>query len=175
MIAMMLDWNDISPGKLRKLCERLSDGQIAEMYDIPVGKVRYKRKKFGLMRTAARARPGSGESNSKIMRGFNDSARRLLTENPDIDMLAKATAQYVFRSGVVEDIHAEGKLSDADMKALNIFFSNRLAGILTKVFAGEWLQILLLFEFYKALAAGWDKVEPDVREFEMLFEQYTMK
>jgi hypothetical protein len=106
------------------------------------------------------------------MRFFNDFARRALLENPDINVLAKAIAQYTFRSGVVENMHGEGKLSDADMKELNIFFSNRMAGILVKAFAGEWLQILLLFDFYRTLAAGWDRVEPDVREFELSFEMY---
>ncbi|MDR2088825.1 MAG: hypothetical protein LBP73_05680 [Clostridiales Family XIII bacterium] len=166
----MLDWDAISPAELRELNERMSDGRIAEMYGVSVGKVRYKRKKFGITpmdRLWADLRVRKGET----MRHFNDFAKRMLLEKPDVDMLAKAITQYAFRSGVVESMHGEGKLSDADMKELNIFFANRMAGILVKAFAGEWLQVLLLFDFYKAFAADWDAVEPDVREFELELER----
>jgi succinate dehydrogenase flavin-adding protein (antitoxin of CptAB toxin-antitoxin module) len=166
----MLDWNAITPQELRDLNEKLSDSRIAEMYGVSVGRVRYKRRKFGItwmdrLRTQFYAR------DADVMQKFNDSARKALLENPDVDMLAKAITQYAFRSGVVENMHVEGKLTDADMKELNIFFSNRIAGILVKAFADEWLQILFLFDFYKTLAADWDKVEPDVKEFEMGFAQ----
>ncbi|MDR2771029.1 MAG: hypothetical protein LBB57_03220 [Clostridiales Family XIII bacterium] len=161
----MLDWNAISPEELQELYGKMSDKQIAEMYDVSVGKVRYKRKKFGIAlldRIWASMHAQDGEA----LQPFNELARRMLLEKPDIDMLAKAITQYAFRSGVVERMHGEGKLSDADMKELNIFFANRMGGILVKVFAGEWLQILLLFDFYKTLTANWDPVAPDVREFE---------
>jgi hypothetical protein len=167
----MLDWDAISPQKLRDLNEKFSDKRIAEMYGVSVGKVRYKRKKFGIT-LKNRIWENIRSQDTATMQPFNDFARNALFENRDIDMLAKAVTQYAFRSGVVEDMHGDGKLSDADMKELNIFFSNRIAGILVKAFAGEWLQILLLFDFYKMLSADWDKVEPDVKEFDMLFEVY---
>jgi hypothetical protein len=167
----MLDWNAITPEELRELNARMSDSRIAEMYNVSVGRVRYKRKKFGIT-LMDRFRADLHAPTGETMRPFNDVARRMLLEAPDVDMLAKAITQYAFRSGVVEDMHGEGKLSDADMKELNIFFANRVAGILVKAFAGEWLQILLLFDFYKMLAADWDAVEPDVREFEFEIGQY---
>jgi hypothetical protein len=166
----MLDWNAITPDELRSLNAKMSDGQIAEMYNVSVGRVRYKRKKFGIT-LVDRIWADLRAQNSETMLPFNDFARRVLLENPDIDMLAKAITQYAFRSGVVENMHGDGKLSDADMKELNIFFANRVAGILVKIFAGEWMQVLLLFDFYKTLAADWNAVEPDVREFELEFER----
>ncbi|MDR1245668.1 MAG: hypothetical protein LBK57_01405 [Clostridiales Family XIII bacterium] len=170
MIAL-LDWDTISPQTLRELNKEFPDSRIAEMYNVSVGKVRYKRKKFGIALKAG-IWDNLRSQDSATMQPFNDFARNALLENQNIDALAKAITQYAFRSGVVEDMHSDGKLSDADMKALNIFFSNRVAGILAKAFAGEWLQILLLFDFYKTLSAGWDRVEPDVKEFDMLFERY---
>jgi hypothetical protein len=166
----MLDWNAITPEELRELNEKMSDSRIAEMYKVSVGKVRYKRKKFGIS-LMDRIWADLRAKNNETLLTLNGSALRMLLENPDIDMLAKAITQYAFRSGVVENMHGAGKLSDADMKELNIFFANRVAGILVKVFAGEWMQILLLFDFYKTLAADWDAVEPDVREFELEFER----
>ncbi|MDR1572692.1 MAG: hypothetical protein LBS24_00070 [Clostridiales Family XIII bacterium] len=162
----MLDWNAITPHELRELNEKFSDSRIAEMYKVSVGQVRYKRKKFGIKWTDRFQTP-LYMAEVGLMRSFNDSARKALLENPDVDMLAKAITQYAFRSGVVENMHGAGKLTDADMKELNIFFSNRVAGILVKAFAGEWMQILFLFDFYKTLAAEWDRVEPDTEEFEM--------
>ncbi|MDR2295200.1 MAG: hypothetical protein LBD95_00220 [Clostridiales Family XIII bacterium] len=170
----MLDWNAITPEELRRLNAKMSDSRIAEMYNVSVGRVRYKRKKFKITQ-ADRIWTELCAQNSETMRVFNDFARSALLEQPDIDVLAKAITQYAFRSGVVESMHGEGKLSDADMKELNIFFANRVAGILVKVFADEWLQILLLFDFYKTLAAGWNKVEPDVREFEAALERYLRR
>ncbi|MDR2356168.1 MAG: hypothetical protein LBE16_08240 [Clostridiales Family XIII bacterium] len=161
----MSDWNAISPEELQELYERMSDKQIAEMYGVSVGKVRYKRKKFNVA-LMDRTWADLHAQGDKKTQTFNDLARRTLLERPDIDALAKAITQYAFRSGIVEGMHGEGKLSDADMKELNIFFANRVAGLLVKIFAGEWMQILLLFDFYKRLAADWDPVEPDVGEFE---------
>jgi hypothetical protein len=170
----MLDWNAITPEELRELNEKLSDSRIAEMYRVSVGQVRYKRKKFGIKWTD-RFQTLLYATEDDMLRGFNDYARKIILENPDVDMLAKAITQYAFRSGVVENMHGDGKLSDADMKELNIFFSNRVAGILVKAFSGEWLQILFLFDFYKTLAADWDEVEPDVKEFEMSFARYMRR
>jgi hypothetical protein len=170
----MLDWNAISPQELRELNEKFSDSRIAEMYSVSVGQVRYKRKKFGIKWTD-RFRSHLYMTEADMLQSLNDFARKTLLENPDVDMLAKAITQYAFRSGVVEDMHGDGKLTDADMKELNIFFSNRVAGILVKAFANEWLQILFLFEFYKTLAADWDRVEPDTKEFEIDFARYMQR
>jgi hypothetical protein len=170
----MFDWNAIGPQELRELNEKFSDSRIAEMYNVSVGKVRYKRKKFGI-NLKNHIWKSLCSHDAEAMLPFNDFARNAMLKDPDIDMLAKAITQYAFRSGVVEGMHAEGKLTDADMKELNIFFSNRVAGILAKVFAGEWLQIMLLFNFYKALSVDWDSVEPDVREFEIEFARYMQK
>jgi hypothetical protein len=167
----MLDWNAITPEELRDLNAKMSDSRIAEMYDVTVGKVRYKRKKFGI-NLMDRLWAGLNAKEGEAALPFNEIAGRMLLEKSNVDMMAKAITQYAFRSGVVENMHGEGKLDDADMKELNVFFANRMAGILVKAFDGEWLQILLLFEFYKTLAADWDAVEPDVKEFELEFERH---
>jgi hypothetical protein len=167
----MLDWNAITPEELRELNAKMSDSRIAEMYNVSIGKVRYKRKKFGI-NLLDRVWADLRSQTSEMMSPFNDLAKRTLLEKPDVDMLAKAITQYAFRSGVVENMHGAGKLSDADMKELNVFFSNRIAGILVKALAGEWLQLLLLFDFYMTLAIDWDAVEPDVGEFEAALERH---
>ncbi|MDR2131777.1 MAG: hypothetical protein LBP30_00310 [Clostridiales Family XIII bacterium] len=166
----MLDWDAITPEELRELNKKMSDARIAEMYNVSVGKVKYKRKKMGIS-LMGRIWEDLRAQNGETMLPFNAFAKRMLLENPDVDMLAKAITQYAFRSGVVENMHGEGKLSDADMKELNVFFANRMAGILVKAFAGEWMQIWMLFDFYKTLAADWDAAVPDVREFELEFER----
>jgi hypothetical protein len=168
----MLDWNMIGSQELRELYGKFSDSRIAEMYNVSVGQVRYKRKKFGIT-LKSRIFEQLLAHDAETMQPFNDFARSALLEDPDIDMLAKAITQYAFRSGVVEDMHSEGKLTDADMKELNIFFANRMAGILVKVFAGEWLQISALADFYSTLSADWDRVEPDVKEFEPALAWYV--
>ena len=65
-----------------------------------------------------------------------------------IDMLSKAITQFAFRSGPVEELHANNQLSQKDMKALNKFMVNRIAGLLTVSSKGDIANVLKVLTFY---------------------------
>jgi hypothetical protein len=82
-----------------------------------------------------------------------------------IDMLSKAITQFAFRSGPVEDMHARNKLTQNDMKALNKYMVNRIAGLLTTISKGDIANILKVLTFYVSLSSHWDSCKPDTKEF----------
>lgn len=47
--------------------------------------------------------------------------KELFFENVDVDLFARFVVHYCFRNGQLEDMHAQGKLSQEDMKTLNKF------------------------------------------------------
>ena len=82
-----------------------------------------------------------------------------------IDMLSKGITQYAFRSGPVEEMHSRGKLTQKDMKTLNKYMVNRIAGLLTTISKGDIANILKVLTFYVSLSSDWDSCKPDTKEF----------
>lgn len=68
-------------------------------------------------------------------------------------------------------MHAAGKLDQEDMKTLNKYMVNRIAGILSAVEAGEWLKLELLYAYYQYFGGSWDEAEPDKQEMEQVYQK----
>lgn len=66
--------------------------------------------------------------------------------------LAKAIAHFMFRE-IVEDIHADGKITDDEMMSLNKEACNR-ADFLVKVLSDK--DTMLAFEIESAMCTGWE-------------------
>jgi hypothetical protein len=82
-----------------------------------------------------------------------------------IDMISKGITQYAFRSGPIEEMHARSKLTQKDMKTLNKFMANRIAGLLTTISNGDISNVLKVLTFYASLSSDWDSCKPDSEEF----------
>lgn len=83
-----------------------------------------------------------------------------------IDMLSKAITQFAFRSGPIEEMHSiDKKLTQKDMKTLNKFMANRIAGLLTTISKGDISNVLKVLTFYASLSSDWDTCKPDIEEF----------
>ena len=82
-----------------------------------------------------------------------------------IDMISKGITQFAFRSGPAEEMHSRGKLTQKDMKTLNKFMANRIAGLLTTISNGDILNVLKVLTFYASLSSDWDSCKPDSEEF----------
>ena len=82
-----------------------------------------------------------------------------------IDMLSKGITQFAFRSGPVEEMYAENKLTQNDMEFLNKFTTNCIAGLLQTIFNGDVAKVLKVLTFYASLSFDWDSVKPDTEEF----------
>lgn len=166
-------WEDVTKETLMELAyeRNLSDRRIAEIYGVTVGKVRYKRNKFGVTlrnKMYEELLLQSGDFYDDL----NSKAKNELLKPRNIDGIAKALTHYAFRSGPVEDMHDAGKLTQEDMKILNKFMVNRLAGILSAVHDENWLQLVSLFAFYDTFSINWDSAEPDTKELELAFREY---
>ena len=66
-------------------------------------------------------------------------------------------------------MHAEGRLTDEDMKILNQFMVNRLAGLLQKALDGAWEEIADVLDRYITFSRGWDSAIPVMTEFKEKF------
>ena len=160
--------HEISEKILKKLyfSDDLNDREIAEKYDISIGKVRYLRKKYHIQYNdkVVYRFLNSNSDNKKRM----DEVSFIEINNPDyIDVYAKAITNYLFRSGPIEDMHSVGQLSQKDMKMLNKYTVNKAATLLDLVFKGEWLRIYSAFQFHKLFGSDWDPSEIDYDEFDL--------
>lgn len=97
-----------------------------------------------------------------------DSKKRLLKKE-NIDKISKAITQFIFINGPIKDIYSEEKISQNDMKILNKFMVNRIAGLLTAIGDNSWLKLELLLHYYKIYGSDCDEAEPDMEELDFIF------
>lgn len=166
----MEKWKDITEETLRDLYydRNLSDSSIAELYGVTRGQVRYKRHKFRIT-FRNKIYDTFVSQNSELFNHLNNDSKTRLLQVENIDGIAKALTHYAFRNGPVEDMHADGKLTQEDMKILNKYMVNRLAGILSAIHEERWLQLELLYGFLQNYGADWDKAEPDTEELDLVW------
>lgn len=162
---MELSWNDITEEKLKHLFydENLSDRQIAELFGVTKGKVAYKRNKFGIS-IKNKVYEEFVEQNVELFEKLNFDSKKRLLKQENIDAISKAITHFVFRNGPIEDMHTNNQLSQSDMKILNKYMVNRIAGLLTAIADNNWLQLELLLSYYRWFGTDWDKAEPDMEE-----------
>ena len=89
-------------------------------------------------------------------------------ENPDLqDLKAKALAYYLFRE-IMEDVHAKYKISDDEMKEMNIKAANRAKLFLEGIMNDKWLT--LAFTIEASMCTGWNRAEiseSEIKDFEL--------
>lgn len=105
---------------------------------------------------------------------MNSNSKERLVKRENIDSIVKAIAHFAFRNGPVEDMHSNNQLSENDMKILNKYMVDRITGLLTAIADKNWLQLELLWTYYKAFGTDWDKVEPDMTEIYSVFNYKTI-
>lgn len=168
-----LEWNDITKEELEDLFEEVPDSMIAELYDVTKSQVTTKRKKWDIKQInyAIRDFLNASDSNKALFELLNQESKKRLVKEDNIDTISIALTHYLFRNGPVEDMHSDGKLSQEDMKTLNKFMVNRIAGLLTTINKGEWTKLELLLNFYRLFGSNWDKPVADTDEIDMLFSK----
>ena len=168
---MNVSWNDVTEEDLMRLyyVENLSDSQIAALFGITQGKVTYKRRKLGIS-IKNKIYQDFIDQHGDLFQELNEHSKNRLLARENIDFIAKAITHFVFRNGPIEDMHANRQLSQSDMKTLNKYMVNRIAGLLTTIADNNWLQLELLLSYYRLYGSHWDKAEPDVEEFNLVFQ-----
>ena len=170
----ILNWNLITKKELEELFRNHSDNTIAELYEVTAYQVKKQRNKWNIKQYNYAIQESlqaflSEDKNKTLFENLNKSSKERLLSDRSKDILPIALTHYLFRNGPVEDMHADGKLSQNDMKILNKFMVNRIAGLLETIDKGEWLKLELLFNFYSLFGKDWDKPVPDTDEIDALF------
>ncbi|MCM1370726.1 MAG: hypothetical protein NC181_02395 [Clostridium sp.] len=168
-----LSWDDISKEQLEELFinEKILNNMIAELYDINPERVRSKRRKWNITIYSSKyIYKRYQENENQLFENLNTSSKERLLSEENIDWISKALTHYVFRNGPVEDIHAKGQLSQSDMKILNKYMVNKIAGLLKLMHDGEWLKIELMLNFLKCYGSEWDKAEYDTKDIDIIFK-----
>ncbi len=160
-----LDFDKLSVRDLRILFidEGKSDRMIAELFDVKLSKVTYRRRKNEItIRDALVDDYLSGKSDHA--KEWNVVAKNELLSKENISMISKAITHFAFRNGPIEDIHADPNkgLTDSDMKKLNKFMVNRLAHIFTLMIDERWIELdMLIGQIDLFYGKNWDKALPD--------------
>lgn len=168
-----LEWDNITKEELEELFEKNSDSMIAQLYGVSKSQVKNKRYKWDIKQINYVTKNFLEDlSNRKLFESLNKSSKdRLLNEN-NIDKISIALAHYIFRNGPVEDMHSKGKLSQKDMKILNKFIVNRIAGLLKTINDEDWLKLELLLNYYSIFGNHWDKPIADTKEIDFSYERF---
>lgn len=64
------------------------------------------------------------------------------------------------------------KLTQNDMKILNKYMVDRLAGLLTAIADNNWLHLELLLGYYTMFGTDWDFTDPDMAEIKSALTYY---
>ena len=149
--------------------ENYVDSEVARLFGVSKGQVAYKRKKYDISQATIMFKRFMHNQHSDIYKGINEDLKRALMEK-DVAEISKAVAHYVFRNGPVEYMHANGQLSDSDMKILNKYMNNRIATLLHLLKEQDWLRLALFLDTYKYYGTEWDKPELQLEELDKVNE-----
>ena len=173
-----LNWDKITKEQLEELFfdEYVSNNTIADLYDVNLSKVTSKRHKWNIkLNSATHLYKTFSMNHKEELKLLNEHSKERLCKEENIDYISKALTHYIFRNGPVEDMHANHQFSQEDMKTLNKYMVNKLAGLLKMIYDGEWMKIELLLNFFKRYGHDWDKAEIDISDFELIFKNELEK
>jgi len=169
-----VSWDTITREQLKYLTSdmKMPDSAIAQEFGITPSKVRYKRKKLKL--TMSDLIQEQLENEDELLFSIlNEKSQEWFLDTANIDLLSKAITNYIFRNGPIEDLHATKDISQEDMKMLNIFMVNRIAGLLTYVMDGKWMKLRLALGYCSLGTNEWYPAEPSTEEIEMAYKLAT--
>ena len=164
-------WDNITREQLQYLLveEGLTNSEISSLFNVTTSKVQYKRNKFNLTKAKVIFERFVRE-NQETFDEQNRIAKEWFSDPKNIDCLAKAITSYVFRDGPLESVHHKCKsFTDEDMKEINIYMVNHIAGLLTYALEGNWMQLRFLVDYVRPWSAGWYTAEAETDKIDTLF------
>lgn len=168
----VLEWDTISKEQLESLFfgENITDSLLADLYDVSKNRVRYKRDKLDVKMGSIDYYKNLYKEYMSVHPELELIAKENLLQEHNISVISKAITHYIFRNGPIEDMHHDGKFSQNDMKVLNKFMVNRIAGLLKLCLDGEWTKLELMLETLRYCGSSWDEVEFDTEEIDEIFK-----
>lgn len=143
--------------------EHLPDSMIADLFGVPKSRVTKRRHAFELKMFG-----GGAQYLEEHIEQRNALAKTALTSPGLRNRLAIGLTHYVFRNGPVEDMHADGKLDQEDMKTLNKFMADRIVSLLYLAEEGRWEDLYRLLNFCMLYGLDWDEPQIDLSDLEIL-------
>lgn len=136
-----------SESQLRELylSKHVVNENIAKLFNIPLDEAENTRKKYGL-----------------TLEKINRNSKERLLAGENFDRLVVGLAHYFFRNGPVEEMHANGKLSNKDMKVLNKYMVDHIAHVLLLAKEDQWFELKTLLHFHMQCGSTWDKPNPNI-------------
>lgn len=166
---LLPSWETITQEQLKDILISYnpSNSFLAELFGVTKSQISYKRKKWNLT--------SPNISYERVMQSFRsrDALQELLLQdlkNVDTAVLSKAIVHYIFRNGPVEDMHADGKLSQEDMKTLNQYMMDRVATLITLFKDKDYMRLLLFLDIYQYYGTNWDAPKLQTEELDKIFK-----
>jgi len=162
-------WENVIREQLKHLLvdKDMTSAAIADGFGISVSKVQYKRKKYGLTSAYVMFEKFTKGDDKELVDSINEIAKDWFLDAENIDAIAKSITNYVFRQGPVENIHTTGKpITDCDMKAINIYMVNHIAGLLACAVDGNWVKLRLLVDYFNKGKSEWEPAELELGRIE---------
>ena len=162
-----IEWSTITREELLALYvdNEYIDRDIAEMFDVTINQVSYKRKKFGITQELIIFTRMMRKMPKGKLQELNATSKKAVCDM-DLGVLSRVIAHYIFRNGPVEDMHCEGKLTDDDMAILNKYMNDRIATLIHLLREEDWIRLHLLFDNDKSFGSGWDEPVLQVSELD---------
>lgn len=177
-----LNFEEITYNELKQMFidEGISDKLLADLYDVKLSKISYKRKKYGItIRSSVLEKMLLG--NTEESRKVNENCKENILKKENLDLIARAITHFAFRNGPVEDMHADpnSKLSEEYMKTLNIFMVNRIAYIFELIIEERWFEFSVMINSNGIFGQAWNKAVPDnggtLEEIEMMMKNFKKR
>ena len=164
-------WDSVTREELLDLYVKnnCADNDVAELFGVTKAQVVYKRKKYDISQATITFKRFMNDQNSEIHARIKEEMKSVLM-GKDVADLSKAVVHYAFRNGPIEDMHANGQLSESDMKTLNKFMNNRIATLLYLLKEQDWLRLSLFLAPYEYYGTEWDKPELQIEELDKVNE-----
>ena len=156
-------WENITKDELWELCVEKGyvDSMIAQIYGVTKGQVAYKRKKMGITQDVMLIE--NIINNKDRLAEFNIGAKNLLSCT-GISQISIALTNYVFRNGIVENMHSAKKTEDKDIRILSKCLNNKLATLVYLLKENEWYKLLSVVQKFSINSSGLNEPEIEIEE-----------
>jgi len=125
------------------------------------GQVAYKRKKMGITQDVMLIE--NIINNKDRLAEFNIGAKDLLSCT-GISQISIALTHYVFRNGIVENMHSAKKTEDKDIRILSKCLNNKLATLVYLLKENEWYKLLSVVQKFSINSSGLNEPEIEIEE-----------
>lgn len=156
-------WEDITRDELGELYSTgLTKQDIADIFSVSLSSVKYKLAKLKLTYRYCVAK-------YRYLRIMEEEPVPELLDKDNIGLFSKVLTKYIYRDGPIETLHTKYHIPDEEMKEINIYMANKIAGILDVITDGDCKKLLALLSSYP-VESYWEEPTPDRKDIDARYE-----